>query len=320
MKINLINFYKATQSSLCGLGTSLCKKMISLSSTVFFMLGFIVVAVVVNPPLRAELTKSLTGHDLAQQDTNNSESSLPKMELVSFIGKTFFSNDELELLTPEILRTPVPSIAPLANNIKGKIDPQVLDSKLLVSLSDQRKVAQYITDKYKVDFNTISQYVSHTMVVAREVNIDPILILSIMAVESRFNAKAQSYAGAQGLMQVITRLQTANYAMYGGNAAAFRPEANIRMGAYIFKMLVAQAGSLEGGLRYYVGGAISGDQGYTQKVLRERDALVTLLGGIVSKPYNDMATTPMVPHVITPANNAADTANSLELASSKDES
>jgi soluble lytic murein transglycosylase-like protein len=116
------------------------------------------------------------------------------------------------------------------------------------------------------------------MDVAKEVNLDPVLLIAVMAIESNFNPNAQSGAGAQGLMQVMTRVHLNKYAPYGGPAAAFKPEANIRVGAYILKYYIAQAGSLTGGLRYYVGGpAVSADGGYVGKVLRERDLLIGML-------------------------------------------
>jgi soluble lytic murein transglycosylase-like protein len=102
-----------------------------------------------------------------------------------------------------------------------------------------------------------------------------------MAIESNFNPLVQSPAGAQGLMQVMTNIHANKFAPYGGVQAAFKPEANIRVGAYILKYFIAQAGSLSGGLRYYVGGAYSGDGGYANKVLQERNTLVGYLGGSI---------------------------------------
>ncbi len=263
---------------------------------------FLVITLMVHQPLRAELTKSLTGEEtigaelVAQQEPHQEKPVMKKMTLAvpkpvnvfeannvfaSANNNVFLSTDPIEPGTPatEVLRAPVPSIAPLANRISAnQIDPQAIDSKLLERASDQRRVADFMAGKYKADANRVYQYISHTMEVAKEVNLDPVLLIAVMAVESNFNPNAQSGAGAQGLMQVMTKVHLNKYAPYGGPAAAFKPEANIRVGAYILKYYIAQAGSLTGGLRYYVGGpAVSADGGYVGKVLRERDLLIGML-------------------------------------------
>jgi soluble lytic murein transglycosylase-like protein len=96
-----------------------------------------------------------------------------------------------------------------------------------------------------------------------------------MAIESSFNPRAESRAGAQGLMQVRTHVHQEKFEPYGGPLAAFIPEANIRVGALILKACIAKAGSLEAGLKHYLGApnAASGINTYTGKVLSEREEL-----------------------------------------------
>lgn len=247
---------------------------------------FLVIALMVNPPLRAELTKSLTGDDAAQTELA-AQDDQPQMQKVSLdasvqASSAFLLNAPIEAGTPmpiEVIKAPVPSIAPLANRIAdSQIDPQAFDTKLLERVSDQQRVAEFMANKYRTDAKRVRQYIEHTMQVAKEVNLDPVLLIAVMAIESNFNPNAQSGAGAQGLMQVMTRVHLNKYVPYGGAAAAFKPEANIRVGAYILRYYIAQAGSLSGGLRYYVGGpAISADGGYVGKVLRERELLIGFL-------------------------------------------
>ena len=242
--------------------------------------AFVAIALIVNQPLRAELVKSLArdGQELAADDLESAT-----IEKVNFNQQSFQEVELMpsSLLSPEILAAPVPSIAPLADRIpKTQLDPLALDQRHMTSVSQQRLVAEFMANKYKAaDYNRIREYVSHAMVVAREVNLDPVLLVAVMAIESNFNPMARSYAGAQGLMQVMTSVHASKYAPYGGPAAAFKPEANIRVGAYILKYYIATAGSLEGGLRYYVGGAatFAADGGYAGKVLREREQLISLL-------------------------------------------
>jgi hypothetical protein len=113
--------------------------------------------------------------------------------------------------------------------------------------------------------------------IAKEVNIDPVLLLAVISVESNFNPNTKSHAGAEGLMQVMTSVHKDKYDLYGGTTEAVKPEVNIRVGAYILKYLIATAGSLRNGLKYYVGAAnAENDGGYADKVMAERSRLISL--------------------------------------------
>jgi soluble lytic murein transglycosylase-like protein len=78
-------------------------------------------------------------------------------------------------------------------------------------------------------------------------------------------------------MQVMTSVHKDKYAIFGGTSQAVKPEVNIRVGAYILKYLIATAGSLRNGLKYYVGAANADDDGgYADKVMAERNRLISL--------------------------------------------
>ena len=182
------------------------------------------------------------------------------------------------LLMPSVAQVQVKSISHLADRIPtSRIDPQALDSNLMGSIQNQRAVADFFENKYKLDRSKIEEYVSNTILIAKEVNIDPVLLLAVISVESNFNPNTKSHAGAEGLMQVMTSVHKDKYALYGGAAEAVKPEVNIRVGAYILKYLIATAGSLRNGLKYYVGAANAEDDGgYTDKVMAERNRLINL--------------------------------------------
>jgi soluble lytic murein transglycosylase-like protein len=169
-----------------------------------------------------------------------------------------------------------PSIANAAAAIPtSKIDHAALDAQFLKGDKERHAVASHLASKYRISLAESYQYVKHAVEVANEVNLDPMLLLAVMAIESSFNPNAQSSAGAQGLMQVLTRVHTEKFEPYGGTVAAFVPEANIRVGALILKACIAKAGSLEAGLRSYLGApnASSGPNSYTSKVIAEREEL-----------------------------------------------
>ena len=182
------------------------------------------------------------------------------------------------LLMPSVAQAQVKPISHLSDRIPtSKIDPQALDSKLMVSIQNQRAVADFFEKKYKLDRAKIEEYVSNTVLIAKEVNIDPVLLLAVISVESNFNPVIKSHAGAEGLMQVMTAIHKDKYALYGGATDAVKPEVNIRVGAYILKYLIATSGSLRNGLKYYVGAAnAENDGGYADKVMAERNRLIGL--------------------------------------------
>ena len=179
---------------------------------------------------------------------------------------------------PSVGQIQVKSISHLADRIPtSRIDPEALDSNLMGSIQNQRAVADFFEKKYKLDRAKIEEYVSNTILVAKEVNIDPVLLLAVISVESNFNPTTKSHAGAEGLMQVMTSVHKDKYELYGGTTQAVKPEVNIRVGAYILKYLIATAGSLRNGLKYYVGAAnAEHDGGYADKVLAERNRLISL--------------------------------------------
>lgn len=170
----------------------------------------------------------------------------------------------------------------------------------------QAAVAHWISRRYRVAPEPISRLVKEAWVVGDRVGLDPTLILAIMAVESSFNPFAQSPVGAQGLMQVMTHIHDDKYVAFGGNHAAFDPVTNLRVGAQVLKECIGRAGSVEAGLRYYVGAAnLPDDGGYANKVFGEQANLRMVAGGKVvavnapqtlptqPKPSTDAITVPV---------------------------
>jgi len=133
---------------------------------------------------------------------------------------------------------------------------------------EQASIALWIARKYHVAPEPLAALVAEAYEAGRINHIDPVLILSVMAIESGFNPFAQSAVGAQGLMQVMPAVHSDKYQPFGGQYAAFDPKTNLRVGVTVLKDCIAHAGSVQGGLKYYVGGA-SGGNGYAEKVMAE---------------------------------------------------
>jgi hypothetical protein len=126
----------------------------------------------------------------------------------------------------------------------------------------------------------MSAIVAQAFETGRRLKLEPTLILAVMAVESSFNPFAQSSVGAQGLMQVMTKVHTDKYENFGGKLAAFDPISNLRVGAKILLDCITRAGSVEGGLKQYVGTTTGDDGGYAEKVLLEQQRLDSIFLGL----------------------------------------
>jgi soluble lytic murein transglycosylase-like protein len=145
---------------------------------------------------------------------------------------------------------------------------------------EQASLTNWIARRYKVAPEAVGALVQEAYALSKRAGLDPTLILAIMAVESSFNPFAQSPVGAQGLMQVMTRVHDDKYSAFGGVHAAFDPISNLRVGVQVLKECIARAGSVQAGLRYYVGAALlEGDGGYAARVMLEQDHMRNVASG-----------------------------------------
>ena len=166
------------------------------------------------------------------------------------------------------------SVSALARLIPAqRVSADARDDRVLVSTREQNLVASYLARRYRVAQEPVSELVKAAFDTGREVGLDPLLLLSVMAIESGFNPYAESGVGAQGLMQVMSKVHSDKFQYFGGESAALEPVANIKVGALVLKDCIARGGSLPGGLRLYVGSTSQDDGGYGAKVMAERGRL-----------------------------------------------
>jgi soluble lytic murein transglycosylase-like protein len=169
----------------------------------------------------------------------------------------------------------MPSIQPFASLIPDdRVVADARDDRVIMSQVEQDRVASFLSRRYHVAESPMSRLVHAAFDTGREVGLDPLLLLSVMAIESAFNPYAESGVGAQGLMQVMSKVHSDKFDYFGGPAAALQPLANIKVGALVLKDCIARGGSLPTGLRLYVGSTTpNSDGGYGAKVIAERSRL-----------------------------------------------
>jgi hypothetical protein len=141
-----------------------------------------------------------------------------------------------------------------------------------------RQLSEFLAKRYKVsqaftlDLVTIAHSAGH------QIGLDPLLIIAMIAVESRFNPIAESVMGAKGLMQVIPRFHADKFREIGGEQyAVFDPETNIVVGARILKEYLLRTGSLSSALQMYVGSSNVEDFTYMDKIMTEKERLQQVL-------------------------------------------
>ena len=166
----------------------------------------------------------------------------------------------------------------------GYTEPGAIDRATAANPRDlpkqQAAVAFWLSRKYSVAPEPLSVLVAEAFEIGQKAKLDPTLILAIMAIESGFNPFAQSPVGAQGLMQVMTKVHHDKYENFGGKLAAFDPVTNLRVGVKVLQECIARAGSLEAGLKFYVGAAnLDSDGGYAAKVMAEHARLQAVANG-----------------------------------------
>ncbi|MEK6354698.1 MAG: lytic transglycosylase domain-containing protein [Burkholderia cenocepacia] len=147
------------------------------------------------------------------------------------------------------------------------------DDRALASNREQALVATYLSRRYRVAQEPLGQLVKAAFQTGRDVGLDPLLLLSVMAIESGFNPYAESGVGAKGLMQVMSKVHSDKFEYFGGTDTALQPLANLQVGALVLKDCIARGGSLANGLRLYNGSTNPDDNGYGSKVMAERGRL-----------------------------------------------
>jgi hypothetical protein len=172
----------------------------------------------------------------------------------------------------------------------------------------QKWVTSWLSRRYRVANDATNMLVSTAYSTANDIKLDPLLILAVMAIESGLNPFAESPVGAKGLMQVMTSVHRARFQELGGVQAVLNPVANIKVGSAILKEYVTRGGSVEAGLKSYVGAAaFEHDDGYGNRVLNEYRRLKDVSSGkkvpitFPGMAKRPAASAPAKPHLDAPA-------------------
>jgi soluble lytic murein transglycosylase-like protein len=141
---------------------------------------------------------------------------------------------------------------------------------------EQRAMTEYIAKRYRVADEAVAGFVATAYKAGGQHSVDPLLILAVMAVESRYNPVAESSVGAKGLMQIIPKYHLEKLLDHGGEDALLDPEVNIMVGARILREYQRRLGDTEAALQMYAGAFDEPTSTYANKVLAEKARLEAL--------------------------------------------
>lgn len=209
--------------------------------------------------------------------------------VVTFAGCTtllvagvILSNDDVRSGLKSLLPKQVIMITTAEEPAAPTADRAAAPAEVSASDPRQKHVVQYLARRYRVAEEASRMLVNAAFQIGKEYKLDPLLILSVVAVESSLNPFAESAMGAQGLMQVMTRVHAGRFEAHGGQMAALDPVANMKVGSAILSDLITRGGSVERGLQLYVGaGNQPDDGGYGARVLGERSRIALAATGKV---------------------------------------
>jgi hypothetical protein len=139
------------------------------------------------------------------------------------------------------------------------------------------RLASFLARRYRVSQDATEGMVETAYAEANRLGLDPLLVIAVISVESRFNPIAESVAGGKGLMQIIPRYHKDKFADKAASMdeekAALDPDTNIQVGASILKDYIRRGGGLIAGLQLYNGSPDDPEASYANKVISEKNRL-----------------------------------------------
>ena len=142
---------------------------------------------------------------------------------------------------------------------------------------EKTRVAKWISRKYKVSNEAVREIVEISFSAGSDFEVDPYVIIAVIAIESSFNPLAESSAGALGLMQVMPLIHRKKFEKYGGFDKSLDVKVNVYVGTEILKNFYLRYGNYQRALLAYLGVSQNSSSRYPKKVLRLRDRLQKLI-------------------------------------------
>ena len=138
---------------------------------------------------------------------------------------------------------------------------------------ERTAVSAILAKRFRVAEDAVARFVVAAYSAGVQTKVDPLLLLAVISVESRFNPLAEGAFGATGLMQIIPKFHMEKLKVFGGKEALRDPEVNILVGAQILREYMRRFGGIEDALQAYSGAFGAPTSEYAAKVLSEKTRL-----------------------------------------------
>lgn len=139
---------------------------------------------------------------------------------------------------------------------------------------ERARVANKISSKYNINLSLATNIVNVSYNEAKNHNVDPLIVLSIIATESSFNPRAYNKSGATGLMQVIPRWHQDKIQKVGAQGQLYSINHNVKIGVMVLReYLNKYNGNLTLALQQYNGSLHDKSRRYTNKVISQNNWL-----------------------------------------------
>lgn len=169
------------------------------------------------------------------------------------------------------LKSLLPTSAEAAFDEEPEVEDVDMASETLSAR--MRGAMDYVSRRYHVSAEALEPIFVTAQSAGRQLHLDPLLIIAVIGIESRFNPFSESVVGAKGLMQVMPRYHQDKLPEDADQAAFLNPVINVQVGAKVLQESIRRNGGLESGLQQFGGAVTDPERRYASKVLAEKQRL-----------------------------------------------